>query len=86
MAIHGCQHERRDAELAARPRVDFGAVAQQQLDDAHVAAGRGQAQRRVVRHVTVLEVRAFGDQKLHHLMGNKGQGREKLDSCVGSTN
>jgi len=56
MTVHSGQHERRNPELASRPRVDLGAVREQQLDDVDVTAGRGQRQRRVVRHVSVFFV------------------------------
>ncbi len=69
MPVHSGEHQRRDTELAAGARVDLGAVAQQQLDDVHVAARGRQAQRRVVRDVAVLLVRTAAQQQLHNLWG-----------------
>jgi hypothetical protein len=52
VAVHGGQHEGRDAELAPGPGVDLGAVGQQQLDDVHVATGRRQGQGGVIGDVS----------------------------------
>ena len=56
MAVHRRQHQRRDAQLAAGPAVDLGAVLQQEFDDVDVASGGGQRERRVVGDVAVLLV------------------------------
>ena len=77
MPVHGSQHQRRDAELAAGPRVDLSSMSQQQLDDVDVASGRGQGQRRVVRHVAVLLVGVSAQQSLHDLVAAAGAGQRQ---------
>ena len=67
MAVHGCQHEGGYAQLTARPRVDLGAMTQQELDDVYVATRGRQRQGCVVGDVAVLLVRTTRQQQLNHL-------------------
>ena len=55
------------AQAVSLPGVDFGVVAQQELDDVDVATGSGETEWRVVGHVAVLLVGATLQQHLNHL-------------------
>ena len=77
MSIHGCQHERRDAELGSSSGVDLRPVGQEQLDDVDVSARGCQAERGVVADVPVLLVGVLLQQNLHHLEPASGAGQRQ---------
>lgn len=67
VAVHCSEHQRRDAQFAAGPRVNLGTMVQEELDDVDVSARCGQTERGVVGNVPMLLVRISGQEKLHHL-------------------
>ena len=67
IATHGCQHERRYAQLAASSRVDLSSVLHQQVDDLVVSCRCSKAEWRVVGDISMFDVCTVNHQLICHI-------------------
>lgn len=66
--IHCGQHQRGNAQLGVRARVDFGAVFEQQLDNVHITTGCSQRKRGVVAQVAMFLIGIVFQQQFHNIL------------------